>query len=297
MPPPRDELLRRVAGVAGLLALPTDRSTTGSSTRRATDSGWSPTSRSATTTSTSRPARDAGSPWATRPACSPNHRRPRVRADAGGGPPARRRATASSAGAAGGRSGRRPCSGAMSMGRRSGSSGWAASGRRSPGAPPASGCASCTTRGTGSRRTSSASPARPGRRCRPPRGGRLRHAPRQPGRRDPPPDRCPGPRDDAPVGDPREHGARTGRGHRRPRGRPAHRRDPGRGAGRHRPGALPADHPLLGLDNRLVVPHVGSATRVTRGRMAAMSAANLLAGVRGERLPTPVNPEVYDRPA
>ena len=28
-----------------------------------------------------------------------------------------------------------------------------------------------------------------------------------------------------------------------------------------------------------------------------MAAANLLAGVRGERLPTPVNPEVYaDRP-
>jgi lactate dehydrogenase-like 2-hydroxyacid dehydrogenase len=63
------------------------------------------------------------------------------------------------------------------------------------------------------------------------------------------------------------------------------------------PEPLPADHPLLRLDNCLVVPHVGSATRVTRGRMAEMAAANLLAGVRGERLPTPVNPEVYDRPA
>jgi hypothetical protein len=29
--------------------------------------------------------------------------------------------------------------------------------------------------------------------------------------------------------------------------------------------------------------------------MAEMAAANLLSGVRGERLPTPVNPEVYDR--
>jgi hypothetical protein len=29
--------------------------------------------------------------------------------------------------------------------------------------------------------------------------------------------------------------------------------------------------------------------------MAEMAAANLLAGVRGERIPTPVNPEVYDR--
>ncbi len=59
------------------------------------------------------------------------------------------------------------------------------------------------------------------------------------------------------------------------------------------PEPLPADHPLLALDNCLVVPHIASASRATRGRMAAMAAANLLAGVRGERLPTPVNPEVY----
>jgi glyoxylate reductase len=59
------------------------------------------------------------------------------------------------------------------------------------------------------------------------------------------------------------------------------------------PEPLPADHPLLGLDNCLVVPHIASASRATRGKMAAMAAANLLAGVRGERLPTPVNPEVY----
>jgi len=31
--------------------------------------------------------------------------------------------------------------------------------------------------------------------------------------------------------------------------------------------------------------------------MAAMAAANLLAGVRGERLPTAVNLEVYEPPA
>jgi glyoxylate reductase len=59
------------------------------------------------------------------------------------------------------------------------------------------------------------------------------------------------------------------------------------------PEPLPADHPLVGLDNCLVVPHIASASRATRGRMASMAAANLLAGVRGERLPTPVNPEVY----
>ncbi|HEY7735874.1 MAG TPA: D-glycerate dehydrogenase [Candidatus Limnocylindrales bacterium] len=60
------------------------------------------------------------------------------------------------------------------------------------------------------------------------------------------------------------------------------------------PEPLPADHPLIAMDNCLVVPHIASASRATRGRMAAMAAANLLAGIRDERLPTPVNPEVYD---
>ncbi len=61
------------------------------------------------------------------------------------------------------------------------------------------------------------------------------------------------------------------------------------------PEPIPTDDPLLTLDNCLIVPHIGSATEATRGKMAAMAAANLLAGVRGERLPTPVNPEVFER--
>jgi glyoxylate reductase len=60
------------------------------------------------------------------------------------------------------------------------------------------------------------------------------------------------------------------------------------------PEPLPAIDPLLTLDNCLVVPHIASASRATRGKMAEMAADNLLAGLRGERLPTPVNPEVYD---
>ena len=60
------------------------------------------------------------------------------------------------------------------------------------------------------------------------------------------------------------------------------------------PEPLPADHPLVGLPNCLVVPHIASASRATRGKMARMAAENLLAGLRGERLPTPVNPEVYE---
>jgi lactate dehydrogenase-like 2-hydroxyacid dehydrogenase len=59
------------------------------------------------------------------------------------------------------------------------------------------------------------------------------------------------------------------------------------------PEPLPADHPLLSLPNCLVVPHVASASIDTRGRMARMAADNLLAGLRGERLPNCVNPEVY----
>jgi glyoxylate reductase len=61
------------------------------------------------------------------------------------------------------------------------------------------------------------------------------------------------------------------------------------------PEPIPVDDPLVGLDNCLIVPHIASASRATRGKMAQMAAANLLAGLRGERLPTPVNPEVYDR--
>ncbi len=59
------------------------------------------------------------------------------------------------------------------------------------------------------------------------------------------------------------------------------------------PEPLPASHPLVALPNCLVVPHIASATRATRARMATMAAANVVAGLRGERLPTPVNPEVY----
>jgi lactate dehydrogenase-like 2-hydroxyacid dehydrogenase len=56
------------------------------------------------------------------------------------------------------------------------------------------------------------------------------------------------------------------------------------------PEPIPMDDPLVGLDNCLIVPHIASASRATRGKMAAMAAANLLAGVRGEPLPTPVTP-------
>jgi lactate dehydrogenase-like 2-hydroxyacid dehydrogenase len=59
------------------------------------------------------------------------------------------------------------------------------------------------------------------------------------------------------------------------------------------PEPIPAGHPLVGLPNCLIVPHVASATRATRGLMAAMAAANLVAGVEGRSLPNAVNPDVH----
>lgn len=61
------------------------------------------------------------------------------------------------------------------------------------------------------------------------------------------------------------------------------------------PEPLPPDHPLLTLQNCLVVPHIGSATRNTRRHMAELACENLLAGLQGRRLPYCVNPEVYER--
>ena len=59
------------------------------------------------------------------------------------------------------------------------------------------------------------------------------------------------------------------------------------------PEPINMDNPLLELDNIVIVPHIGSASYATRGKMAEMAARNLIAGLKGESLPTCVNPEVY----
>lgn len=55
------------------------------------------------------------------------------------------------------------------------------------------------------------------------------------------------------------------------------------------PEPLPAGHPLLALPNLIVAPHIASATVTSRTQMALMAVDNLVAGVRGEALPFPVN--------
>lgn len=59
------------------------------------------------------------------------------------------------------------------------------------------------------------------------------------------------------------------------------------------PEPIGMDSPLLSLDNLIIAPHIGSASRQTREKMANMAIENLIAGLRSDRLPYCVNPEVY----
>jgi glyoxylate reductase len=59
------------------------------------------------------------------------------------------------------------------------------------------------------------------------------------------------------------------------------------------PEPLPSTNPLLELENCLIVPHLGSASKHTRDMMSFLAAQNLIAGLKGERLPNCVNPDVY----
>lgn len=61
------------------------------------------------------------------------------------------------------------------------------------------------------------------------------------------------------------------------------------------PEPIPTDSQLLKLPNCLIVPHIASASFATRGKMAQMAAANLIAGLHGDRLPNCANPEVYEK--
>lgn len=55
------------------------------------------------------------------------------------------------------------------------------------------------------------------------------------------------------------------------------------------PEPLPRDHPLLGLENVIILPHLGSASNRARHRMMTMTVENLRAGFNGKPLPYPVH--------
>jgi glyoxylate reductase len=59
------------------------------------------------------------------------------------------------------------------------------------------------------------------------------------------------------------------------------------------PEPIPHDSPLLKQDNLVITPHIASASKATRQRMAEMAVENLLAGLKGEKIPYCANPEVY----
>lgn len=50
--------------------------------------------------------------------------------------------------------------------------------------------------------------------------------------------------------------------------------------------------PLLGIENVVLAPHIGSASVRTRARMADLAVENLLAGLDGRTMPACANPEV-----
>ena len=50
------------------------------------------------------------------------------------------------------------------------------------------------------------------------------------------------------------------------------------------PEPLPRDHPLLGMDNVVIAPHLGSATRKTRTAMTQRTIDNLIAGLTDQPL-------------
>ena len=59
------------------------------------------------------------------------------------------------------------------------------------------------------------------------------------------------------------------------------------------PEPMDKNNPLLNMENVSILPHIGSATTETRDAMAILAARNIIAGIKGEKLPACANPEVY----
>lgn len=59
------------------------------------------------------------------------------------------------------------------------------------------------------------------------------------------------------------------------------------------PEPIPNGHPLLSLESVVITPHIASASKKTRIKMAEIAVENLLAGLAGKPLPFCANPAVY----
>ncbi len=60
------------------------------------------------------------------------------------------------------------------------------------------------------------------------------------------------------------------------------------------PEPIPADHPLVNMDNVVITPHIGSASLATFTAMGVMAARNIVAALKGEPVPACANPEVME---
>lgn len=59
------------------------------------------------------------------------------------------------------------------------------------------------------------------------------------------------------------------------------------------PEPMPANHPLLALPNIVVIPHMGTSAHETRDEMLQLAVSNVIAALRDQPLPAPVDlPEV-----
>lgn len=60
------------------------------------------------------------------------------------------------------------------------------------------------------------------------------------------------------------------------------------------PEPIPADHPLVTMDNVVITPHIGSASAATFKEMGMAASRNIAAALKGEPVPACANPEVLE---